>query len=87
MAKDIFNDYRWHSIMEPDRETSRRRIIRSLPITYASSGIFRRAAKDSSLLVHKSSMALWKVSGDRKSIEPVFKDDILTEDMLEGGEA
>ena len=87
MATDIFNDYRWHSIMEPTRETKQRRIIRSLPIRYASSGLFMRASKDSTLLVHKSSMALWKVSSDHKSIEPVFKDDILTEDMLEGGEA
>jgi hypothetical protein len=29
------------------------------------------------LLIHKSTRALWKVSGDGRSIEPAFNDDII----------
>lgn len=79
---DIFNDYRWHSIMEPTEGISKKRIIHSLPVKAATLARFIRVSKDGSFLIHKSTKALWKFSDDHKRIEPVFKDDVLTEDSL-----
>ena len=79
---DIFKDYRWHSIIEPQKVISQKRIIRSLPAKTATLSRFIRISKDGSFLVHKSTKALWKFSDDHKTIEPVFKDDVLTEDSL-----
>jgi hypothetical protein len=31
-------------------------------------------------LIHKTTRCLWKLSDDKKSIEPVFNRDVLTED-------
>lgn len=79
---DIFNDFRWHSSMKPTRTISKKRIIRSLPAKSASLSRFTRISHDGSYLIHKSTKALWKFSDDRQRIEPVFKDDVLTEDNL-----
>jgi hypothetical protein len=35
-------------------------------------------------LIHKSKKALWKVSDDGKSIEPVFSSDVLDASEMEG---
>lgn len=79
---NIFEDYRWHSIAEPNAGISKKRIIRSLPAKAANLAKFIRISKDGSFLIHKSTKALWKFSDDHKRIEPVFKDDVLTEDSL-----
>lgn len=79
---NVFEDYRWHSCAEPRRGISEKRIIRSLPVKASIMEKFRRVASDSSFLIHKSSRALWKFSEDGKTIEPVFQDDVLTEDKL-----
>ncbi len=79
---DIFSDYRWHSSMEPQEGIARRRIIRRLPARRANLSRFIRISRDGSFLIHKSTKALWKFSDDHKTIEPVFKDDVLTEDTL-----
>lgn len=82
MSTDIFRDFFWHSVTGPEPGVSGRRIVRSLPVTAANLERFRRIAKDGNLLIHKSSQALWKFSDDRKTIEPVFQEEILTEDKL-----
>ena len=82
MATDIFEDYQWHSCSEPKRGISGRRIIRSLPVRASVMEKFRRVTSNSNFLIHKSSSALWKFSEDGKRIEPVFQDDVLTEDKL-----
>ncbi len=79
---DIFNDYQWHSAIGPGRETARRRIIRSLPATAANMARFAKVLGDGPLLVHKRTRALWKFIDTRPAIEPVFDDDVLTEDKL-----
>lgn len=79
---DIFRDYHWHSAIEPTKQARRRRIIRSLVASAANLSRFMRVSKDSSLLIHKSTKALWKFADDNKTIVPAFDDDILTEDKL-----
>lgn len=79
---DIFHDFQWHSVMEPTRQTARRRIVRSLAASEDNLARFMRVSKDSSLLIHKSTKALWKFADDNKTIVPAFDDDILTEDKL-----
>ena len=80
---DIFEDFHWHSSYSPSKETSKRRIVRSLPAKYAESRNFSRVG-DGSLLIHKLTSALWKFADDKKTIVPVFQDDddVLTEDKI-----
>ena len=79
---DIFEDYRWHSSMEPTASISKKKIIRSLLAKTANLNRFIRVSKDGSFLIHKSTKALWRFADDQKTIEPVFQDDVLTEDNL-----
>ena len=79
---DIFEDYQWHSSMEPAAGISKKKIIRNLPAKNTVLSRFIQISKDGPFLIHRSTKALWKFSDDLQSIEPVFKDDILTEDTL-----
>ena len=79
---NIFENYSWHSCLEPQRETMRKKIIRKISASSPEMSRFMRISKDGSSLIHKSTKALWRFSDDGKSIEPVFKDDVLTEDEL-----
>ena len=78
---DIFENFRWHSSMELNEGISKKRIIRSLSAKQANLERFTRIA-NGSFLVHKSTKALWKFADDQQTIEPVFQDDVLTEDVL-----
>ena len=78
---DIFEDFRWHSSMELNERVPKKKIIRSLVANKENLNKFIRVAKGS-FLVHKSTKALWKFSDDQQIIEPVFQDDVLTEDIL-----
>ena len=82
MATNMFNDYFWHSCLEPKKGIAGKRIIRSIKADSDEMNHFMKISKDGSFLVHKSTKALWKFSDDGKTIEPVFKDDVLTEDEL-----
>lgn len=79
---DIFEDYRWHSSMEPTAGISCKKIIRRLPARSVFLDRFIRISGDGPFLIHRGTRLLWKFSGDRRFIEPVFKDDVLTEDSL-----
>lgn len=79
---DIFNDFNWHSSYEPQKGVSKKKIIRSLPAKYASSGKFLRAGKDGTFLIHKATSALWKFDETKEKIVPVYQDTILTEEDL-----
>ena len=80
MATNIFKDYRWHSVMKPEQGISGKRKINSLQANPSNLSHFNKVASGEKLLIHKSTKALWKFSDDKKSIVPVFKDDVLTED-------
>jgi hypothetical protein len=57
-----------------------RRFVTRLPNTTASRGMFTAAGGD--FLIHKTTRCLWRLSEDKKSIEPVFSGDVLTDDEV-----
>jgi len=77
--RDIFADFNWHSCIGIDAslEDNKRFVTRIANCKQARS-MFMDAGND--LLIHKTTRCLWKISDDKKSIEPVFRHDILTED-------
>lgn len=81
---DIYSKFEWHSSCPIDNELGvTRRVIRKLANTSANRRAFHTAGDN--FLIHKSKRALWKVSEDGASIEPVFATDVLEEADLEGG--
>lgn len=80
--EDFFNDFHWHSTLGINSSIKKAKIINNLPRTKEVLAKFHRERDDSNFLIHTSSKALWKFSKDGNSIEPVFKDDIITEDKL-----
>lgn len=79
---NIFTDFKWHSSMEMPENIMHKRVVKSLPVTASNLNKFMRVGNNGSFLIHKSSQALWKFSSDNKTIEPVFQDEVLTEDQL-----
>lgn len=79
---DFFENYQWHSSLELNEGIKNKKIIRKLTATKKNKERFLRLASDSNFLIHKSTKELWKISSDGTSIEPVFPDDVLTEDNL-----
>ena len=81
MSKDIFDDFAWHSSIGIDEtlEKNRRFVTR---LAASNRNLHQFLTAGDSLLIHKTTKALWKFSDDHKSIEPVFGSDILTEDDL-----
>ena len=79
---DIFNDYRWHSCIEPNKGISKKKIVRSLLATEENKAKFTKISDGGNVLIHKSSQALWRFSDDGKRIEPLYQDNPITEDEL-----
>lgn len=76
---DFFDGFNWHSSIGIDSEIDgRRRFVTRLPNTRQARGMF--ASAGGHLLIHRTTRALWKVSDDKKSIEPVFDTDVLSEE-------
>jgi hypothetical protein len=83
---DIFSKFEWHSSCPIDNELRvTRRVVRKLANTPVNRRSFYAAGEN--FLIHKSKRALWKVSEDGASIEPVFATDVLEESELEGGKS
>jgi len=81
---DFFDDFVWHSAIGIDSEVDgHKRFYTRLPNSKKARGMFFCAAGDSRLLIHRTTQALWRVSDDGGSIEPVFDTDVLTEDDLQ----
>jgi hypothetical protein len=82
MAKDgIFDDFNWHSSIGIDCTLAGdQKFVSRLPNTKKARMLFMAAGND--LLIHKTTRCLWKISDDKKSIEPVFSNDVLTEDEV-----
>jgi hypothetical protein len=79
--KDIFEDFSWHSAFElEDGDLKKKRIIKKVKASKGNMKKFIKASADSDFLIHKATKALWKFSDDGSSIEPVFEEDILTEE-------
>ncbi len=79
---NFFEDYKWHSSLELGEGIQGKKIIRRLTASRQNASRFIRLAKDSDYCIHTSTKELWKFSDDGKYIEPVFPDDVITEDQL-----
>lgn len=81
MSDDIFEGFHWHSSIGIDVELDgRKKFVTRIPNTRKARSMFIAC---NNLLIHKTTKALWKISDDEKSIEPIFPTDILTEDDLQ----
>lgn len=79
---DYFSDFSWHSSIGIDGSIQgQKKFYTKLPNTKKARELFITAS-DSSLLIHKATQALWKISDDGNAIVPVFDTDILTEEDL-----
>jgi len=79
--KEIFDNFSWHSSIGIDETVfSDKKFVTRLANTSENLASFFAAGDD--LLIHKTTKALWRVSDDNATIEPVFGSDILTEDDL-----
>lgn len=75
-------EMQWHSSIGIDETVKdHKKFVTRLPNNKQARTMFITAGKN--LLVHKTTQALWKISEDEKSIEPVFGSDVLTEEDLE----
>jgi len=75
--KDFLEDFNWHSSIGIDEEIAgHKTFVSRMKNTKKARSMFITAGN--SLLIHKSTKALWKLSDDQKSIEPVFDTDVLT---------
>jgi len=80
--KDIFEGWDWHSSVGIDNVLSdSKKYVKRLPNVRKAKSMFVMAGRG--LLVHKATRALWRVSDDGSSIEPVFDSDVLTEEDIE----
>jgi len=83
MNRDIFDDFAWHSSIGIDASIAgNSRFVTRIPNTKKARGQFIVASGDN-FLIHKTTKALWKVSEDKRSIEPLFPTDVLTAEQLE----
>lgn len=81
---DLFDEFSWHSAIGEDSLTSEgNRVVSTMPKTAKTMSMFANAG--GGLLVHKCTKALWRISEGEDSIEPVFANDVLTEDDLING--
>lgn len=78
---DIFENFNWHSSIGIDQTLSGdKRFVMRIPNTASVRGMFMASGED--MLIHKTTRCLWKISDDQKTIEPVFSNDVLTEDEV-----
>ena len=81
MNNDVFDGFAWHSSIGIDATLDgNKRFVTRLPLTADSRAMF--VAAGNNLLIHKTTRCLWRLSDDKKSIEPVFSSDVLSEDEV-----
>ena len=80
MSPDIFEGFCWHSSIGIDStcEGGNKRFVTRLPNNIQARSMF--TASGNNLLIHKTTRCLWKMSDDKKTIEPVFSSDVLSDD-------
>jgi hypothetical protein len=87
--RDIFEGFCWHSSIGIDSTMEgNKRFMTRLPNNRQAQAMF--VASGNNLLIHKTTRCLWKLSDDKKTIEPVFSSDVLSVDevkaAMEGSE-
>jgi hypothetical protein len=81
MGQDLFEQFLWHSAIGIDSSLAQnKRFVSRMPFTARTRGMF--VAGEGNVLIHRTTRALWKLSKDKKTIEPVFDTDILGEDEV-----
>ena len=81
MSPDVFEGFCWHSSIGIDSTLDgNKTFVTRLPNSHLAMSMFTAAGNN--LLIHKTTRCLWKISDDKKTIEPVFSSDVLsTEDV------
>jgi len=82
MAKDMYEDFQWHSATGITKDFGKMQSINKLEASDSNIGKFIRGSNDSDYLVHKTTYSLWKFSEDGSIIEPVFDEDVLCEENM-----
>lgn len=78
---DIFENFSWHSAIGIDFGVDgNKKFVTRMANNKTARAMFIVAGDN--LLIHKTTKCLWKFSEDKKSIEPVFSTDVLTEDEV-----
>ena len=78
---DIFEHFNWHASIGIDQALSgNKKFVSRMPNTASVREMFTAAGGD--VLIHKTTRCLWKISDNKKSIEPVFSNDVLTDDEV-----
>lgn len=77
---DILEDFQWNSAVGIDGALEGQRLVTRLPRTKKALMMFEASGND--LLIHKTTRCLWRLSDDDKHIEPVFGNDILTDEEV-----
>jgi hypothetical protein len=78
---DIFEGFSWHSAIGIDFGVDgNKRFVTRMANCKAARAMFIQSGDTT--LIHKTTKCLWKFSEDKKSIEPVFSTDVLTEDEV-----
>jgi hypothetical protein len=80
--KEILAEIGFHSAVGIDSffQKDKRHIVARIPNGPKVASSFTAAG--GTLLIHKTSKSLWKLSPDKSFIEPVFATDVLSEDDL-----
>ena len=79
MNGDIFDGFAWHSsIGIDDTLAGNKKFVTRLANTERVRTAFVKVAGGSNLLIHRTTKAIWQVSPDKASIQPIFPTDILT---------
>ena len=83
MPEDIFSDFTWHSSIGIDFALDgNKKFVTRLPNTKRARAMF--TASSDNTLIHKSTKALWRITPDQASIEPVFATEVLSEEDCDG---
>ena len=79
MSNDILEGFCWHSSVGIDSTMDgNKRFVTRLQNNKEARAMF--TASGNTLLIHKTTRCLWKLSEDKKTIEPVFSSDVLSSD-------
>ena len=75
---DIFDSFSWHSSIGIDADLAgNKSFVTRIPNNKTAMTHFT-ASTDNSFLIHRTTRALWRISDDKKTIEPIFPSDVLT---------
>jgi len=81
MPRDFFDGFLWHSAIGIDSSVDgNRKFVTRMANTPKARAMF--IASGENMLIHRTTRALWKLSDDKRSIEPVFDTDVLGEDEV-----